>query len=184
MKKIVLLFIPLLLLVSCSSESLSTKKATSLIQEFCTQYPVFESGSIALGDQKINTNKNAQLVEALKKLEAEKLITLETKDVRKKLLSKDSIWEVTVRLTSDASKYVLDQKKNKAQVKTFLFTLQEDHDVSLKLNAKAKATATAKLIKESTPFAEINADKNPNTDFISRDFVLRYKKDIGWYVVK
>ncbi len=184
MKKIYSLCLVLLVLTGCSSESLSVKQATSLIQEFTATYPVYESASFALGEQKLRLKKDAAEIEALKRLAGNKLITLETTNLRKKFLSKDSIWEVNVRLTSEASQYVLQQKKNKAEVKTYLFALQDNSEVALKLNGKTKATATAKLIKEPTPFAGISNDKNPNTDFISRDFTLKYKEESGWYVVK
>ena len=184
MKKILAFFPILLLLVSCNSESLSTTKATSLIQEFSSQYPIYESANLALGNQKINTSKDRELVHTLKNLEQQELISLQTKQMKKKLLSKDSIWEVNVSLSSKASAYVVQQKKNKAEVKTYLFSLQKDRDISLKLNGKTKATATAKLIKEPTPFAGIRKDQNPNSDFITRDFILKYKKESGWYVVK
>ena len=183
MKRVILLFLAVTA-VGCSSDSLSVKKATSLINDFTQQYPVFESESIHLGERKLRMNKDAEEIAALKNLESQKLIVLKTNEVRKKLLSKDSVWDVTITLTTDASKYVLDQRKNKAEVKTYLFTIQENSDVELKLNTKTKATAKAKLIKEPTPFAGLSKDKNPNSEFITRDFVLKYKEEVGWYVQK
>ncbi|HLW42090.1 MAG TPA: hypothetical protein VKY82_06950 [Flavobacterium sp.] len=184
MRKIALLFLVVFVTISCSSDALSVKKATSLINDFTRQHPVYESESIHLGERKLRIQKDKEEIDALKKLESESFISLKTNELRKKLWSKDSIWDVTITLTSDASKYVIDQRKNKAEVKTYLFTIQEKSDVALKLNTKTKATAKAKLIKEPTPFAALSKDRNPHSEFITRDFTLKFRKETGWYVQK
>lgn len=183
MKKIVLLLL-IATVAACTSESLSVKQATSLIQDYTEKYPYFEKTTLRLGEQKFNTRKDAEEIAVLKNLESEKLVSLQSVDLHKKLLSKDSVWVVNIGLTAEASGYVLDQKKNRAEVKTYLFTLEKDSDVDLELHNKTKATAKAKLIKKPTPFAGLSRDKNPNTAFMTRDFVLKYKKESGWYVQK
>ncbi|HLV50381.1 MAG TPA: hypothetical protein VKY44_00330 [Flavobacterium sp.] len=184
MRKTALLFLIVFVIVSCSSDALSVRKATSLINDYTREHPVYESESIHLGERKLRVQKDEQEIEALKKLEKENLIALKTNELRKKFWSKDSIWDVTITLTSDASKYVIDQRKNKAEVKTYLFTIQEKSEVALELNTKTKATAKAKLIKEPTPFAALSKDRNPHSEFIMRNFTLKFGKETGWYVQK
>lgn len=183
MKKFICL-LSFVALAACTSQSLSVKQATNLINDYIEKNPVFETTTISIGERKLRLNKDATEIDALKSLEQQKLLTLETTDLRKKFLAKDSIWEVNVALTVEASNYIVDQKKAKAEVKTYLFTVQDNSDVELKLNGKTKATAKAKLIKEATPFASLGKDKNPNTAFIVRDFNLKYNEEIGWFVNK
>ncbi len=183
MKKIILLFL-FFGIVACSSESLSVKQATNLIKTHTEKYPYFEKTTLQLGEQKFNVRKDSSELSVLRNLAAQDLISLKTISSHKKLLSKDSVLVVNIGLTTNSANFVVDQKKNKAQVKTYLFTIQEDSDVQLELNSKTKATAKAKLIKTATHFAGLSKDKNPNSDFISQDFILKYNKETGWYVVK
>lgn len=183
MKKIALFFL-LIVMTACSSESLSVKQATNLIEEHTEKYPYFETTAFKLGESKLNVRKDSAELSLLKNLASQNLITVNTLKTEKKWLSKDSVSVVTVALTTEASHYVVEQKKNRAEVKTYLFTIQEDSDVQLELNNKTKATATAKLIKTPTPFAGLTKDKNPNTAFITKKFTLKYTKETGWYVVK
>ncbi|UUV22405.1 hypothetical protein [Paenimyroides aestuarii] len=183
MKKIALFFL-LIAIAACSSESLSVKKATNLIESHTEKYPYFETTNFQLGEHKFNIRKDAAELSQLKSLAAQNLITLNTVKTTKKWLSKDSVSVVNIALTAEASPYVVEQKKNRAEVKSYLFTIQEDSDVQLELNNKTKATATAKLIKTATPFATAQTDSNPNAAFITKKFTLKYAKDTGWYVVK
>ncbi|SEH90829.1 hypothetical protein SAMN02927937_02068 [Paenimyroides aquimaris] len=183
MKKAVLLLL-FFGIVACTSESLSVKQATALINDHTEKYPYFEKATLQLGEQKFRVKKDSVELSVLKNLASQGFITFNTLNARKKLLSKDSVQVVTIALTANASKYVVNQKKNKAEIKTFLFTIQENSDVQLELNNKTKATATAKLIKQPTPFAGLVKDKNANSEFITQKFVLKYKKETGWYVQK
>ncbi len=183
MKKIALFFL-LMVIVACSSESLSVKQATNLIKTHTEKYPYFEKTTLQLGEQKYSVRKDSAEITVLRNLASQDLISLQTIKSHKKLLSKDSVLVVNIGLTTKAADFVIDQKKNKAQVKTYLFTIQENSDVQLELNSKTKATASAKLIKTTTPFAGLSKDKNPNTAFIVRDFTLRYKEETGWFVQK
>ena len=178
------LFFLLMVIAACSSESLSVKQATNLIETHTEKYPYFEKATLQLGEQKFRVKKDSVELSVLKNLASQGFITFNTLNARKKLLSKDSVQVVTIALTANASKYVVNQKKNKAEIKTFLFTIQENSDVQLELNNKTKATATAKLIKQPTPFAGLVKDKNANSEFITQKFVLKYKKETGWYVQK
>lgn len=183
MKKIALLFL-LTVIAACSSESLSVKQATNLIEDHTEKQPYFEKATLQLGEQKFNVRKDSAKIVVLKNLESQGLIDLKTVSSRKKWLSKDSVLVLNVGLTTKASSFVFDQKKNKAEVKTYLFTIQEDSDVQLELNSKTKATASAKLIKNQTPFAGLSKDNNPNSTFITQKFTLKYNKETGWYVAK
>lgn len=183
MKKIALFFL-LMVIAACSSESLSVKQATNLIETHTEKYPYFEKTNLQLGEQKYSVRKDSAELSVLRNLASQDLISLKTISSHKKLLSKDSVLVVNIGLTTKAADFVIDQKKNKAQVKTYLFTIQEDSDVQLELNSKTKATASAKLIKITTPFAGLSKDKNPNAAFITQKFILKYNKETGWYVAR
>ena len=183
MKKLIVLFLAVAA-IGCSSAALSVGQATSLIDDYIEQYPYFEKTNFKLGKQKFSVKKDAEEISLLKDLAANDFISLTTIEKNKKLFSKDSVLILNVGLTAKASDFVVEQKKNTAQVKTFLFTLQENSDVQLELNGNTKATATAKLIKKPTPFAGLAKDKNANSEFITQKFVLKYKQETGWYVQK
>ena len=183
MKKIAL-FCMLIAIAACSSESLSVKQASNLIKNHTEKYPYFEKTTLQLGEQKYSVRKDSAELSVLRNLAAQDLISLKTISSHKRLLSKDSVMVVNIGLTTKAADYVIEQKKNKAQVKTYLFTIQKDSDVQLELNSKTKATASAKLIKTNTPFAGLSTDKNPNSEFITQKFTLKYNKETGWYVQK
>src|SRR5690606_33134011 len=176
MRKAALLFL-VFGMVACTSESLSVKQATALINDHTEKYPYFEKATLQLGEQKFRVKRDSAELSVLKNLASQGFITFNTLNARKKLLSKDSVQVVSVALTATSSKYDVHQKKNKAEIKTFLFTIQENSDVQLELNNKTKATATAKLIKQPTPFAGLVKDKNANSEFITQKFVLKYKKE-------
>lgn len=183
MKNVLILF-GIVFLTACNSETLSVKQATNLIKTHTEKYPYFEKASFSLGERKLNLTKDAAEVNALKKLAKEQLINLKEIEIKNRLLSKDSIWTVNIALTANASAYVVNQKKNKAEVKTYTFIIQENSDVCLVLNTKGKATATAKLIKSPTPFAVFGNDTNPHSDFITQNFTLKYKEELGWVVTR
>src|SRR5690554_6369770 len=111
MRKLALLLLVVFVTISCSSDALSVKKSSSLINDFTRQHPVYESESIHLGERKLRIQKDQEQIDALKKLESESLISLKTTELRKHSWSKDSIWHVTFSLTSETSKYVIDQRK-------------------------------------------------------------------------
>ena len=182
--KNVLILLCVVFLVACNSESLSVKEATNLIETHTEKYPYFEKATFTLGERKLNLTKDASEVAALKQLAQEQLISLKDIETKKKLLSKDSIWIVNVALTAKASNFVVSQKKNKAEIKTYTFIIHENSNVGLVLNTKGKATATANLIKKPTPFAAFGKDANPHSDFISQTFTLKYKEKLGWVVTR
>lgn len=184
MRKIVLLILVVFGLFSCSSDALSVKKATSLINDFIGQHPVYESASMHLGERKLRFKKDDEEITALKQLESEGLVSLQTNEIKKRFMSKDSIWDVSISLTAKAADYVLDQRKNTAEVKTYIYVVQEKSEVALKLNSKTKATAKVKLIKHPTPFASIVKDRNPHAEFMTKDFTLKFSNETGWYVQK
>src|SRR5690554_6387995 len=108
MRKIALLFLVVFGTISCSSDAMSVKKATSLINDFTRQHPVYESESIHLGERKLRIQKDKEEIEALKKLESESFISLKTNELRHIFWSTASLCDVTITLTSDASNYVTD----------------------------------------------------------------------------
>ena len=169
-------------LVSCQSDGLSVKQAQNLVADYIENYPVYESENIRIGEVKLSYRKDADKIRLIQQLADEGYLSVEEFKNKKKFLSKDSLWVSTIGLERPASKYVITQKKNKVELQTYRYVLQEDSEVSLKMNRKNKATVTAKLIKEPTPFAGLGKDKNPNTTFITRGFDLKYHQDRGWEV--
>ena len=115
-------------------------------------------------------------------MEKEGYIEFENESAKKKWLSKDSIWNVTVKLTEKAHPYVINQKSDKVTVKTIEYTLDKSNNLQLNNRSKKSATASVMLSKQYTPFIVFSKDKNPNTKFITKKYKLRYSEENGWSI--
>lgn len=171
-----------LCLISCQSESLSIKQAQNLVTDYIENYPVYESETIRIGEVKYNYRKDLDKIQLIEQLVEEGYLSVEGAKNKKKFLSKDSLWMAEIGLERPASTYVITQKKNKAELQTYRFVLQEESEISLKMHRKDKASVTIKLFKQPTPFAGLGKDEHPNTTFITRSFDLKYHQDKGWEV--
>lgn len=112
MKKMALFFV-LIAVAACSSESLSVKQATNLIETHTEKYPSFEKTTLQLGEQKYSVKKDSVELSVLRNLASQDLISLKTISSHKKLLSKDSVLVVNIGLTTKAADFVIDQKRTK-----------------------------------------------------------------------
>lgn len=168
--------------ISCQSEGLSVKQAENLVADYIENYPVYESETVRLGEVKYSYRKDLDKIKLIEQLAEDGYLSVEDTKSKKKFLSKDSLWTATIGLERPASKFVIMQKRNKVELQTYRYVLQEDSEMSLKMSRKDKATLTVKLTKQPTPFAGLGEDKNPNTTFITRGFDLKYYQDKGWEV--
>ncbi len=169
-------------ITSCSEKDLTTSSALRSIESYLEYKPQYESTTIQLGETKLKTQKDTDLIAAYKDLETTGLLALETKDLKKKWLSKDSIWNVNLKLTDLAAPYVIDQKNNKVTVKSFEYLVNKEKPIEIHNKNKKSASITVMLSKQPTPFAVLAKDKNPNTNFITKKFKLKFSEEMGWEV--
>ncbi|MCP1997503.1 hypothetical protein [Flavobacterium sp. HSC-61S13] len=172
------------LLSSCSDENLTTSTALKVIENYLAEKPVYETTSLSLGSLKLRTTKDALEIEHYKNLEKKGLISFEEESIKKKWLSKDSIWNTSIVITDLAKPYIIDQKSSKVTVKTVVYELDKDQPLQINNKSKRTANITVMLFKKETPFSILAEDKNPNSNFITRKFKLKYDEQYGWEVAK
>ncbi|MDR0229044.1 MAG: hypothetical protein LBI72_08285 [Flavobacteriaceae bacterium] len=171
-------------IISCDNKTLNTTVATEAIADYMEEMPIYESATFEVGEVKFRLSKEKELIEKYKNLEKEGYIDFSDEITKKKWLSKDSIWTVTIKLTDKAMPYVIEQKSNKLKVKTIDYRVNKDSGIQIEDKNKKSASASVKLLKEVTPFAFLKADSSPHTEFIIRKFKLKYNEDTGWRVAK
>ncbi|MGG5576603.1 hypothetical protein ACPDHL_04575 [Myroides sp. C15-4] len=188
MHKITLPFLSVLLLtvtfISCDNKSLNSSKAITAIEAYMETQPIYESTIFTVGDTKLRTRKDADLIQQYQQLAEEGYLNLADFSTKKRFMSKDSLWQGTIKLTAKAHPYVLEQKGNKIKVKTIEYLVDKDNGFQLDSKGKKSATATVMLKKSPTPFHFLKEDKSPNTEFITRKFKMKYAEETGWKITK
>ncbi|MEK6450348.1 MULTISPECIES: hypothetical protein [Myroides] len=171
-----------LFLTSCNDKNINTSKAYSTIESYLNEKPIYESNNFQIGKMRLKTTKDKELITFYKQLENEGYISFEEETAKKKWLSKDSIWNVTLKMAEKSHPFVLSQKNDRVKVKTVVYRLDKNSNVQIENNGKKTATANVMLNKEFTPFAFLYKDKTPNTKFITKKFKLKYSEENGWKV--
>ncbi|MCS4237137.1 hypothetical protein M2306_002836 [Myroides gitamensis] len=176
------LFLVTLTVISCDNKSLNSSKALSAIESYMETQPIYESTTFTVGDTKLRQKKDAALIERYQQLADEGYLNLADFTAKKRFLSKDSIWQGTIKLTEKAHPYVLEQKGNKIKIKTIEYLVDKDNGFQLDAKGKKSATATVMLKKNPTPFHFLKEDKSPNTEFITKKFKMKYAEETGWRI--
>lgn len=169
-------------LSSCTEKDLTTTTALKSIQHYLDYKPQYETTTIELGQMRWRTTKDSVQIRLFKKLEEEGFVTLESHSLKKKWLSKDSIWDVTLRLTDNAANYVVEQKNQKVVVKTIEYAVNNDKPIEIHNKNKKSASITVMLNKNPTPFAPLGKDKTAAIGFITKKYKLRFNEETGWEV--
>lgn len=172
------------LISSCSDENLTTSTALKIIDNYLSEKPIYETTDLKLGTIKLRTSKDAEEIEHYKSLEKKGLIAFEEETIKKKWLSKDSIWNTQINITEQAKPYIISQTPSKVTLTAVQYELDKDQPLQINSKSKRSATITVMLFKKETPFAILTEDKNPNSDFITRKFKLKYNEQYGWEVSK
>lgn len=172
----------LLCLTACQSESLTIKQAQNLVENHLEIHPEYESTTFKIGEIKLSYRKDADKITLIQQLTKDGYFSIEESKNKKKFLSKDSLWISTIGLEQPAAKYVVSQQKHKVELQTYHYVLQDESEVSLKIDKNTKATLSVQLAKQPTPFAKLGNDNHPNTTFITKSFDLKYVQEKGWEV--
>jgi hypothetical protein len=168
--------------VGCSNEtSINEDDASQVIEEYLELKPEYETTSFRFGELKFRGNKDREELNKYKELQSQGFIEMNLDEQKKGFLSKDTTFIYQIRLTQKAAPLVLDQGKDKATVKALTYLMDENKPVNfVKSNNKAaKATVSLKKVKtEFYPFLT----NDSNSDFVTKTYKLRLKKDQGWEV--
>lgn len=176
--------IALLGLVACNtSNKINTDEAMTLITEYLEENPQYETGKFNIHKQKLVTDKDKELIDAIQQLAEGGLIDINNEKVRKRWFSKDSVYIITPTLTQEALPYLVKQNKNNAEVKTIIYKLNEKK-ITLEKSTEKVMVCIAVLDKEKTPFYNFGKDPYPNASFITQKFKLKYNEKTGWKIIK
>lgn len=178
----VLVLLVFLGLSSCTEKDLTTTTALKSIQEYLDYKPQYETTTLELGQVKWRTSKDSVQIHTYKKLAEDGFIDFNSHSIKKKWLSKDSIWDVTLRLTDKANAYVVEQKNQKVVVKTNEYSVNKDKPIEIHNKNKKSASITVMLTKNPTPFAPLGKDKSPDVGFITKKYKLKFSEEFGWEV--
>jgi len=186
MQKFTLPFVGLFLfaitLTSCDNKSLNSAKAITAIESYMETQPIYESTTFHIGETKLKTKKDAELIASYQQLADEGYLNLSDFTAKKRFLAKDSLWQGTIKLTPKSHPFVLEQKGNKIKIKTIEYLVDKDNGFQLDAKGKKSATATVMLKKQPTPFYFLKEDKSPHTEFITKKFKMKYAEETGWRI--
>lgn len=182
-KYISILFLAFIcIFTSCKNESaIDQDDASEVILNYLESNPEYKTTTFKFGELKFHSRKDLGELNKYKELEEKGLISMELDESKKVFLSKDSTYVYLVSLSDKAAPLVLEQSKDRATVKSLNFVLADDKPVNFVKTNERTAKATVSLKKEPTDFYPF-MNKDSNSEFITKTYKLKLKKDSGWEV--
>lgn len=178
-----ILFIALIsFFFACKNEtSINQDDASDVITTYLESNPEYKTTTFRFGELKFHSRKDREELNKYKELEEKGLIKMAVDEMKKAFLSKDSIYVYQVTLSDKAAPLVLEQSKGRATVKAVNYILADNKPVNFVKSNDKTAKATVSLKKEPTEFYAFMT-KDSNSDFITKTYKLKFKKDSGWEV--
>ena len=167
---------------ACKNEtSINQDDASDVIVAYLESNPEYKTTTFRFGELKFHSRKDRENLNKYEELAENGLITMELDEQKKVFLSKDSTYVYHVKLADKAAPLVLEQSNNRATVKAVNYILADDEPVNFVKSNDKTAKATVSLKKEPTEFYAFMT-KDSNSDFITKTYKLKLKKDSGWEV--
>ena len=167
---------------SCKNEtSINEDDASDLITAHLESNPEFKTTTFKFGELKFHSRKDRENLDKYEVLAENGFITMELDEQKKAFLSKDSTFVYQVTLSDKAASLVLEQSKDRATVKAVNYILADDTPVNFVKSNDKTAKATVSLKKKPTDFYQFMT-KDSSSDFITKTYKLKFKKDSGWEV--
>lgn len=166
----------------CKNEtSINEDDASEVIEEHLVIEPEYKTATFHFGEMKFRGGKDQIELNKYKELEGKGLIEMILDEKKKVFLSKDTTFVYQVTLTEKAASLVLSQGYDKATVKALNYILDDSKPVNFVKSNNKTAKATVSLKKEPTDFYPF-LNKDSNSEFITKTYRLKLKKDKGWEV--
>lgn len=184
-RSVILLFIlfSTIFINGCGNETtINENEASEVIAEYLESNPEFKTASFNFGEIKFKGEKDQEELRNYEVLEENGLIKMELIEGKKRFFSKDSIFVYQISLTEKAASLVTSQGKDKAKVKTVFYVLDESKPVNFIKSASKTAKVTVSLKREETDFYSFDNSKASNSEFITKTYKLKLKKEAGWVV--
>lgn len=167
----------------CGTETtINDDEAASVISNYLDENPEYKTASFKFGEMKFRQNKDQEELNKYKELEESGYISMDVQEQKKVFLSKDSSFVYLIKLTEKAAPFVLEQSNDKAKVKTIIYEMDNDKPVNFVKTNDNSAKVTVSLVKVETDFYPFDNNKGSNSEFITKTYKLRHKKDEGWVV--
>jgi hypothetical protein len=167
----------------CGNETtINEDEASEVIADYLESNPEFKTASFNFGELKFKGEKDQEELRKYEALEENGLIKMDLIEGKKRFLSKDSTYVYQISLTDKAASLVLSQGKDKAKVKTVFYVLDESKPVNFVKSANKTAKATVSLKREETDFYSFDKSQASNSEFITKTYKLKLKKEAGWVV--
>lgn len=169
---------------ACKNEtSINQDDASEVIIAYLETHPEYKAVSFDFGEIKFNSRKDRDELNKYKALADDGLVKMEVSEQKKKFLSKDSTLVYQIILTDKAAPYVLDQRKDRATVKAINYVLDDSKPVNFVKTNDKTAKVTVSLKKEETGFYPFMQKADKNSDFLTKTYKLRLRKEKGWEIV-
>lgn len=182
---------PILLLIAFSTiymngcgekTTINENEATAVITDYLESNPEYKTITFYYGEMKFREQKDQMQLRKYQALEEKGYISMSLKEQKKLFLSKDSTFTYEITLTDLAAPFVLEQGKDKATVKAVNYILDDAKPVNfIKTNNKT-AKATVSLKRMETDFFPFDKSKTTYSEFITKTYKLKLKKEEGWIV--
>jgi len=167
----------------CGNETtINDDEAASVISNYLEEKPEYKTADFIFGEMKFRQIKDQEELNKYKALEKSGFISMSLKEQKKVFLSKDSTLVYLITLTEKSAPFVLKQRNDKAQVKTIFYVMDNDKPVNFVKTNESSAKVTVTLVKMETDFYPFDDDQGSNSEFITKTFKLKHKKDKGWVV--
>jgi len=167
----------------CGTETtINDDEAASVISNYLDENPEYKTASFNFGEMKFRQNKDQEELNKYKELEESGYITMDVQEQKKVFLSKDSSFVYLIKLTEKSAPLVLEQGNDKAKVKTIIYEMDNDKPVNFVKTNDNSAKVTVTLVKAETDFYPFDNNKGSNSEFITKTYKLKHKKDEGWVV--
>jgi len=169
-------------IISCGSEgTINENEASDVIAKYLESNPEYKTTNFSFGEIKFRGRSDQEDLAKYKELEDKGFITMTLQEEKKRFLSKDSTFVYVVKLAEKASPLVLKQGSDKATVKSATYVLDDSKPVNFVKVNNNTAKATVSLKKVETDFYPFQKSTD-SSDFITKTYKLKLKKDKGWVV--
>jgi hypothetical protein len=181
----ILMFITLasIYLSGCGNEtSINENEASAVIEEYLESNPEYKTITFNFGELSFRSRKDQEELNKYKLLNDQGFIKMSLDEQKKVFLSKDSTFIYIIILAEKSAPLVIDQGKDKATIKSVNYILDDAKPVNFVKSGNKTAKATVTLKKVETEFYPFMKDRASNSEFITKTYKLRLKKDAGWVV--
>lgn len=184
-RSLVLVFIALssIYFSGCGNKTtINENEASDVISNYLENNPEYKTVSFNFGELKFRGHKDQEELGKYKELKDKGYIEMNLQEQKKVFLSSDTSYVYLISLTEKAAPFVLSQAKDKAKIKAIYYILDEAKPVNFVKTNNKTAKATVSLKKIVTDFYPFIESKDSSSDFITKTYKLKLKKEAGWVI--